>query len=376
MQVKEDKNKKPYFLSYLGWTHFQIMKKLQRTVYLLLFIFLSAAGLYFARGFLIPLALAAVLALLLTGESNYLERKGMNRGISSLLSVLSLILIIGIVIFVLSLQVNNIMDNMSQMKERLSSMANNVMQWINEKLGITYSEQKKMIEEKGKDSAIPGALVSGLVNMVIIVVYMYLLLYTRTHIKKFILKLVPEEEKENALTIIHQSAKVIQKYLGGLGAMIVMLWVLYSIGFSIVGVENAIFFAILCGSLEIIPFIGNLIGTSVTLLAVLVQGGDSSVIIGVLITYGTIQFVQSYILEPLIVGKQVSINPLFTIIALVLGETIWGAAGMFLALPLLGIAKIICDHVPALQPYGFLIGTEKEEGQGIMDKFKKVFGKK
>lgn len=352
------------------------MKKLLRTVYLLLFIFLSAAGLYFARGFLIPLALAAVLALLLTGESNYLERRGMNRGISSLLSVLSLILIIGIVIFVLSLQVNNIMEDMSQMKERLSSMANNVMQWINEKLGITYSEQKKMIEEKGKDSAIPGALLSGLVNMVIIVVYMYLLLYTRTHIKKFILKLVPEDEKENALTIIHQSVQVIQKYLGGLGAMIVMLWVLYSIGFSIVGVENAIFFAILCGSLEIIPFIGNLIGTSVTLLAVLVQGGDSSVIIGVLITYGIIQFVQSYILEPLIVGKQVSINPLFTIIALVLGETIWGAAGMFLALPLLGIVKIVCDHVPDLQPYGFLIGTEKGDGQSMLDKFKNVLGKK
>ena len=352
------------------------MKNLQRSVYLLLFIFLSAAGLYFARGFLIPVALATVLALLLTGESNYLERKGLNRGLSSLLSVLSLILIISIVIFVLSLQVNNIMDNMTQMKERISSMANTVMQWVNEKLGISQTEQKKMIQEQSKDSAIPGALVTGLINMVIIVVYMYLLLYSRTHIKKFILRLVPKDEKENALAIVHQSAQVIQKYLGGLGAMIVMLWVLYSIGFSIVGVENAIFFAILCGSLEIIPFIGNIIGTSVTLLAVLVQGGGSSMVIGVLITYGIIQFVQSYILEPLIVGKQVSINPLFTIVALVLGETIWGAAGMFLALPLLGIVKIVCDHVPALQPYGFLIGTEKEEGQGILDKFKKVFGKR
>src|SRR5690606_31708766 len=111
------------------------MKNLQRTVYLLLLIFLSAAGLYFARGFLIPVVLAAVLALLLTGESNYLERKGLNRGLSSLLSVLSLILIICIVIFVLSLQINNIMDNMSQMKERISSMATSVMQWVNEKLG-------------------------------------------------------------------------------------------------------------------------------------------------------------------------------------------------------------------------------------------------
>lgn len=353
------------------------MKDLQRSVHLLLFIFLVMAGLYFARRFLIPIALAAVLAMLFMGESNYLERKGLNRGLSSLLSVLSLIIIVAIVIFVLSLQLNSLLENMTQMKERVSSMVDSVMRWVNEKLGITYTEQKKMLKEQGKGSSLPGALMTGIVNTVLIVVYMYLLLFFRTHIKKFILKLVPEGEKENAVDMIHQSTQVIQKYLGGLGAMIVMLWVMYGIGFSIVGVENALFFAILCGTLEIIPFVGNITGTSITVLAVFVQGGSNNMIIGVIITYFFIQFIQTYILEPLIVGKQVSINPLFTILVIVLGEMLWGPAGMFMAIPLLGIVKIVCDHVPALQPYGFLIGAEKEKkGQSILDKFKKVLGKK
>ncbi len=140
--------------------------------------------------------------------------------------------------------------------------------------------------------------------------------------------------------------------------MIGLLWVLYGIGFSVVGVESAIFFAVLCGLLEIIPFVGNLTGTCLTLLAVLAQGGDSKMLIGVLIVYGLVQFLQTYILEPLIVGEQVNINPLFTILSIILGEFVWGVAGMILAIPLLGIIKIICDKVPELKPYEFLIGPE------------------
>ncbi|MEJ7671601.1 MAG: AI-2E family transporter [Chitinophagaceae bacterium] len=90
------------------------------------------------------------------------------------------------------------------------------------------------------------------------------------------------------------------------------------------------------------------------------------ILIGVLITYAVVQFIQTYILEPLVVGAEVNINPLFTIIAIVLGELIWGIPGMVLAIPLTGIFKIICDNVEPLKPYGFLIGKEKRrEAAGL-----------
>ena len=161
--------------------------------------------------------------------------------------------------------------------------------------------------------------------------------------------------------------------------MIGVLWLMYGIGFSIVGVENALFFAVLCGLLEIVPFIGNLMGTGLTVLAVMAQGGNSKVLVGVLITYFLVQFIQTYILEPIIVGEQVNINPLFTIMAIVLGELVWGVAGMILAVPLLllGMAKIICDSYPHLQPYGFLIGPEnpRKPKTTIVDYIKKLFAK-
>src|SRR5690606_27981474 len=198
----------------------------------------------------------------------------------------------------------------------------------------------------------------------------------RSRIKNFILKLVPSENEEEATRILQKSTKVSQKYLSGLAAMIAMLWVMYGIGFSLIGVENAIFFAVLCGVLEIVPFVGNITGTSITVLAVLAQGGETNTIIGVVAIYMVVQFIQTYLLEPLVVGDQVNINPLFTIMILVLGEIIWGVAGMVLAIPLLGIVKIICDNVPDLKPYGYLIGTDKKRKTSFIKGFKKQFNKK
>src|SRR5688500_20374019 len=96
--------------------------------------------------------------------------------------------------------------------------------------------------------------------------------------------------------------------------MIVVLWIMYGIGFSVAGVKNELFFAILCGLLEIVPFVGNITGTALTIIASMATGGGSNVIIGILIVYGLVQFIQTYILEPLVVGEEISINPLFTII--------------------------------------------------------------
>ena len=157
--------------------------------------------------------------------------------------------------------------------------------------------------------------------------------------------------------------------------MIVCLWVMYSIGFTIIGLKNAFFFAIMCGLLEIVPFIGNFTGNLLAALMALTQGGGMPMVIGIIITYSIVQFLQTYILEPLVVGNGVNLNPLFTIMGLVLGELIWGITGLVLAIPLLAITKIVCDHIPALEPYGALIGREKTSGPNIIEKIKGIFKK-
>ena len=98
---------------------------------------------------------------------------------------------------------------------------------------------------------------------------------------------------------------------------------------------------------------------------VIIQGGGTGMILAVLLTYAIVQFLQTYLLEPLIVGAEVNINPLFTIIILVMGELVWGIPGMILAIPLLGIVKIVCDHIEPLKPYGFLIGSDRKKKKSL-----------
>ncbi len=315
--------------------------------------------------------------------SKKLEKRKVSRGLAALISILLLLIFIGGIIALLSWQMSDIAQDADQMQAHLKENIAKITQSINDKFGISATKQKEFIQKQQSEGSGGGKLMMGfvsglsgiIVDFVLMLVYLFLLLYFRSHLKTFALKLVDEDQKANAQKVIYESSLVAQKYLSGLGAMIVMLWVMYGIGFSIVGVKSALFFAVLCGLLEIVPFVGNVIGTSLTLLMVLTQGGSSGMIIGVLITYGIVQFVQTYILEPLVVGAEVNINPLFTIMVLVVGELIWGLPGMILAIPLLGIVKIVCDNVEGLKPYGYLIGKEKKEkkGNGVVGKIKKWF---
>jgi predicted PurR-regulated permease PerM len=358
---------------------------LTRTVLICLALVLIGTILYFGRPFLVPIALAGLLSMLLLPMASWLEKRKIGRGLSTFLCVLTLVVGIAGILALLSWQMTNVTDDLSQIKTVATDRMEQLRQYASDRLGISRDEQQHMMEDNKSSgassaakvaAAIIGGLLGGLVTFIIAVVYVFMFLYYRGHFKKFILKIVPAENKTEATRVMTEASQIAQKYIGGLGLMIVMLWVLYGIGFSIVGVKNAVFFAILCGVLEIVPYVGNLTGTSITLLMTVAQGGDFSMMAGVVITYGLVQFFQNNVLTPLIVGSEVNINPVFTIMALLSGELVWGVPGMILAIPILGIFKIICDHVEVLKPYGFLIGQPgpKTVKSGIADKVKGLFG--
>jgi predicted PurR-regulated permease PerM len=363
-------------------------QSLTRTIQILFLFFLIVCGLYFAKPFLVPFAIAGLLSMLLVPMSRKLESKGLNRAVAALVCILVFLLLIAGIITLLGWQLSGLSSDLPQAEEKITKSIGQLRQSISSTLGISPQKQQEILKQQqssggsggGMGSVVSGimaSIMSFLVDFIIVMVYLFLLLFFRGHIKKFIFKLVPREKQGNAQTIITNSQKVAFKYVSGMAMMIVLLWIMYGIGFSIAGVKQPIFFAILCGVLEIIPFVGNITGTLATLLMGLTQGGGSGIVIGILVTYFVVQFIQSYIIEPLVVGAEVNINPLFTILALVVGELIWGIPGLVLSIPLLGIAKIICDHVPGLQPYGFLIGEEKKEGKknSFIEKIKKKFKK-
>jgi len=315
---------------------------------------------------LIPLAIGGLLATLLLPTCRWMERNKISRMPAAFGCLIILMLAIAVITAALGWQIAELTSDVVQIKARSTELLERTQQFVLNHFGISLKDQSQILQ--GQKKAITdfiassvGSLTSILTDLILTFVYVFFLLYYRSHIKNFILRVSPSSQREETEQIIRSATHVSQQYLLGLSKMIVCLWIMYGIGFSALGVRNALFFAILCGLLEIVPFIGNITGTSLTLLVAAVDGASFSILIGIAVTYGTVQFIQGWLLEPVILGPQVKINPLFTIIALVIGELIWGIPGIVLAIPLMAVVKIICDHIEPLKPYGFLIGDIKKK---------------
>lgn len=354
-------------------------KVLNNTLRYLLIFVLTVVILYFGKPFLVPVVFAALLAMLLLPLAEKLMSKGWNKALAILFCILILLVSIAIIVSVLGWQISGLSKDMPRIEQNVTAAIESIKNSISDKTGIKFGDRKSVQPAETPDSGtsmltnVLAYVGSFVTSFVLVIVYIFLFLYYRSRLKNFFLKLVPSKDEANARSIVDDSRKVAQKYLSGLALMIAGLWVLYSIGFSIAGVENPIFFAILSGTLEIVPFVGNLVGSLLTAGFALVQGGGLSTAISVLIVYAIVQFLQTYLLEPLVVGKGVNINPLTTIVGLVMMELLWGIPGMVLAIPLLGITKIVCDHVESWRPYGELIGDHAEEKK---IRFKRILRRK
>ena len=375
----------------MNWSNFtnEILKtnpimttSLTAVIKKLLLFFLVFFGLILAKDFLIPFCIGAILAMLFLPMCQWLENKKLPKGLSVLVCFLTFLIFIFLMVSILGYKISELVNDVEILKQKTIILAENFQKYIFDNLNITAAEQIKILKNEQPSYAnivqmALGSLTGFLSSFVLLLVYFVFLLYYRNHIKNFLIMLTAKSEQSEMKDVIQKVAQVSQQYLIGLSKMIFLLWIMYGVGFSFIGVENAIFFAVLCGLLEIIPFVGNITGTTLTILVSAMHGASLEVIIGIVIIYGTVQLIQGWILEPLILGPQVKINSLFTIIALILGELIWGIPGIILAIPLTAMFKIVCDHILPMKPYGFLIGeieTSKKEISWL-NKIKKLYTK-
>lgn len=327
----------------------------------LITLFLIVASLVLAKAFLIPLCIGGILAMLFLPLCNWLIAKKVPKGLAVFMCLVALLLIIVSFATLVGFKIAEILNDVALIKERLLASFVQMQLYILNNLGISITKQSQILQqEQPSIGAIVQAVFSSLTgffaNMSLVLIYFMFLLFYKSHIKQFIIKLVGAGKQVATSELLKSITDVSQQYILGLFKMIVCLWVMYGIGFSALGVKNAIFFAILCGVLEVVPYVGNLTGSLLTLLVAAMHGASPSVLFGIAAVYGSVQLFQGWVLEPLMLGAQVKINALFTIIALVVGELLWGIAGIVLAIPITAMLKIICDHITVLKPYGFLMG--------------------
>ena len=155
----------------------------------LLVLFLVVAGLYYAKEFLMPLSIGAVLATLFLPFCKWLEEKKVPRGVAAFICLFVLLLVITSIGALLGWQVAELTNDITLIKQRSVEAAHSIQHYILLHFGITVAEQSQLMKDQQSSVSSIVQMVAGSMSyvfksFVLVLVYVFLLLCYRLHIKK------------------------------------------------------------------------------------------------------------------------------------------------------------------------------------------------
>ena len=351
--------------------------------YLFFFVLLIVV-MYFGKGFLIPICFGALFAMLMAPVCRKLDAWGFSRALSTIACILILLAVFAGIVLIVSTQISTFAENISQIQSKGKELLDQAQRYIEQQIGMTPEEQKEMVKEQtqksnqqgqGMGAKILAGITSTLTGFVLSLVISFLMIYNKEQFETFFIKLYQEKDTEKVKTVVGQISEVSQKYLTGRAMSVLIIATMYSIGLLIIGIKNAVLLAGIAALLTVIPYVGTVLGGLFpVLMALLTQDVQTALWAGVVMI--VIQTIDNYFIEPNVVGGEVNLNALWSILSIVAGGMIWGVAGMIVFLPLFGIIKIVCDHVTPLKPIGYLLGEPggqkpSKAKQWIKEKFGK-----
>lgn len=187
-----------------------------------------------------------------------------------------------------------------------------------------------------------------------------MLIYYQQHLIAFIHNFFGANYNAQVSNILTKTKSLIQRYLLGLSIQFLILATLNIVGLLVIGLDYAILLGIIGALLNIIPYLGGIIGVSLYVIVALVTKSPVYVLY-VLALYSVIQLIDNNIIVPKIVGGKVRLNALVSIIAVVAGAALWGISGMFLSIPFVAILKLILDNIDSMKHWGTLLGDPTKE---------------
>lgn len=347
---------------------------------MLLYSVLTVIGLFFlfwglilARPFLVPLITAMVLALLMLPIANRFERWGMHRVLATSLSTCILFLFAAGFTAFCFFQMKHFADDWETIRENLADNVEEISQYLVDKTPLTHEQvirynfgfrdqESDTLQDDTAAQHYPDrqsimglwSVFGYLTNFLIVLVYVFLFIHFRHKFKQFILRIFPHEQKDHVAYIIVRSSEVSRRYLAGKLLLMVFLALLYFIGLYLSGLEGALLISIIAAVLSIIPVIGNLFGFFIAVAVSLLTNGGAVTLVGIAVTFSMAQIIDTYILQPIVLGEKLDVHPVFIILSVVLGYHIWGIMGMVLSIPIFGMITVVCRYVPVLGPFGYL----------------------
>lgn len=344
---------------------------------------LCAVGLLVVTGrdVIMPLLIAFFIALLMMPMLRWLKRYKVPEVIAIVLCIIAFFLVIAGIIAFLSHQIGGLVSDIDAIKANATSHWNKLSSWISQKFNFSIAQQLEMINKQGAKlgSNVSGYLqgafvsVSGIFIFIgLLPIYIFLILFYRRLLVQFIHHWFDKAKQQEVDEAISETEVIVKYYLGGLLIQITYLTVLLGGILLLFGIKHAILIGVTFAILNLIPYLGALIGNLIGVLLTLTSSQEIWQIWVVLGTIALVQFLDNNILMPRIVGSKVRINAFASIVGIVIGGSIAGVSGMFLSIPVMAVLKIAFDKSTNLRQWGLLLGDVGEDNSAGGNKITRV----
>jgi predicted PurR-regulated permease PerM len=315
-----------------------------------------------------PILMAFFISILLLPIFRLLRKWKFPEAVAIVCSiVIGALMIAGIVGF-LSYQVSILVSDFPEIQKNVNAHINNISTWINEKMHFSSTQQVTLLKQQSEKmvsnagSMLSGAAVSlssVFVFVGLLPIYVFLIMYYKNLLLRFVFLWFSRDYHEQVELGLKEIESIIKSYLVGLLIQITYITVLLGGALAIFGIKHALLIGIIFGILNLIPYIGALIGNLLGVLLTLTSSQDLSQVFTVLISIAVVQFLDNNILMPRIVGSKVKINALMSIVGVIIGGSVAGISGMFLSLPVMAILKIVFDRTDEFRHWGVLLGDDR-----------------
>lgn len=336
----------------------------------LLGLFLIGYLLSIGSNIVMPIIMAFFISIVLLPLYRFFKRKKFPESLAIILPIFMLLIVIALIIWFFSSQIASLLKDFPQIKENVNKHLGSLSKWINDISNYSTTEQLKLInEQSNKLLSWAGQLLSGAAGSVsniflffgLLPIYIYLILFYKNLLLRFVFMWFEADSHKQVEEALRETEVIIKSYLIGLLIQISYVTILVGGILMLFGIKHALLIGVIFAFLNLIPYVGALIGNLIGVLLTLTSSQELWPIFTVLAVIAFVQFLDNNILMPRIVGSKVKVNALSAIVGVFLAGSLAGISGMFLALPVIAVLKIMFDRTDMFKPWGVLLGDEKPD---------------
>jgi len=298
-----------------------------------------AALFFYLRDIVALVVVAVVLAVLISPVADFCERHRLPRPLGVLVVYLVVLGAFGTLFTLIAqpiiVEVRNLAGTIPAAWERIIAVTEPLRAFsIEHGLADQLRKFATGLEDdiaSGLFGALSGAFGGALSVMLVLVLTFYLSTYA-TVARRTLIAMAPERWQPFLIGVVPRIERKMGAWLRGLLALAAIMGVLVFVGLSILGVEYALVLAFLAAFLEVVPYAGPIASTIFAVVITSLQSPTKAVI--VLILYVVLQQLEAHLLVPKVMHRAVGVNPVVSLLAILIGAKIGGIPGALLAIPI------------------------------------------